>query len=965
MTHKSFIGRRLYPRQRTLYKLIFLETENFDDYDREVIEEWRQGFIQRRDTFGVQPDIMERVAYLKKYGYRRFPHIQLVLGRRGSKGIIGGGLGCEQMAYFYSLDDWQAHYDIDAGQNMVVSVVATSQGQAQRYQFADIRRTVLRCKYLAPHVATSKDYFLSIRTPADLRRIAEYKASKTRIDHEIATVTAMALSASSAAGRGGVGSANFFDEMAHMVMGTGSVKSGDEIYNAYKPSLDQFGKDKLTVANSSPFCLAPDTRVLTEDMRWVPVETVTVGDHLIGFDEHVEPGRGHFRKWRQATVTETSVIHAPRYAITLESGKRVVCTSEHLWLSKRWSQHVGRGKNRNGGPQVHRFEWRKAIELKPGDEIKSLGTDPWEEDTSRDAGWLAGFFDGEGHYSGGVLGVGQNEGPVLEKVRRLLKEREFTVVEDVSEDSRRTAEHFKLRINGGLPEVMRFLGTVRPERLVPTFVSRLYGGRSYSRAGRCVERVVSVERVEDGPVVALGTSTNTLLAEGMFSHNTKIGIFYKLYQDGCVPMKNYRGEWYMATEKSLGIDAEEQIQKQTADPEMLILQLPSWGLYEDWEKGPKLIGVKFKRPITFSPVGDEPENMSMAREEEHNPEKFRVERRGQFAEVEGAYLNPIAVERMFRPPGWRPALEAQTRGYLAHQYRIHCDPSRVDANFGLAIGHNEIAPCDNCGAMPLQGLTFHQCQQPGCGVGMHWPHVIFDYLHVWKPGNFEPDEDGRRKVDPLFVMREIEDILVRFPSTTKITFDQYDSAIPLALLRQKFSPRIKVAEITATVQENQRRMERFKSVLNLGWMHGYNDGLYENGDGSLLEMEMKFLAERNGKVVKQAFGPVTTKDLFDAASTVATDLLSDALERYKGQSLTHPSFGSSDSLGLKTGREFQRMGSAGMAVAQRLGGAAQTNPAREKLGSLHSNHPRRGYEPTRAQSIRARGMPRAGKRGRQ
>jgi len=53
MTHRSFCGRRLYPRQQTLYRLIFLETELMTDYDLAVIEEWRQGFLRRRDTFGV------------------------------------------------------------------------------------------------------------------------------------------------------------------------------------------------------------------------------------------------------------------------------------------------------------------------------------------------------------------------------------------------------------------------------------------------------------------------------------------------------------------------------------------------------------------------------------------------------------------------------------------------------------------------------------------------------------------------------------------------------------------------------------------------------------------------------------------------------------------------------------------------------------------------------------------------
>jgi len=36
--HPNFLGRKLYPRQQTLLRLINLETEHMTDYDREVID---------------------------------------------------------------------------------------------------------------------------------------------------------------------------------------------------------------------------------------------------------------------------------------------------------------------------------------------------------------------------------------------------------------------------------------------------------------------------------------------------------------------------------------------------------------------------------------------------------------------------------------------------------------------------------------------------------------------------------------------------------------------------------------------------------------------------------------------------------------------------------------------------------------------------------------------------------------
>ena len=618
--HSSFCGQKLYPRQLTLLKLIYLETENMTAYDIDVIDGWREGFMKKRDVFGVQPDIWQRVEYLKSKGYTHFPHVQAVLGRRASKGYIGGILGAERIAYLHSLDSWQRHYSLKAGTEGWLQVFATSQSQAQRTQFADIRYLVENCKYLQPWISSSKEGYFSIRTPADLRRIAELESKKVRVEREIASLKAIALSSSSATGRGLSSFSIFLDEFAHMVFGSGSVKSGEEIYEAAMPSLDQFGTDRLVYIPSSPF--------------------------------------------------------------------------------------------------------------------------------------------------------------------------------------------------------------------------------------------------------------------------SKIGKFFELYQHGRVLMKkeNPDGTAQLTSvdAKMLGLtddDIEEGIEEATAEPEMLIVQLPSWGLYEDWERSQSLGMPKFKRAVQ---VYDE----RMQRLEQRNPEKFKVERRGQFADVQGAYLNPDKVDAMFDPPAWRAPLAPQHNGLLLHQYRIHCDPGRTNANFALAIGHLEDAPPDEFGEV--------------------WPHVIFDYLKVWKPADFED-----HTIDYLQVQTEIAEILRRFPSTQKISFDMWNSAGPISLLRQEFSPRIRIVEESFQEAANQKRAELFKSALNLGWIHSYRDDYGDQGT-CLLEQEMKFLTEVNGKVKKQDFGPVTTKDLWDCVAVVSTTLLHDALDIWMKRLGLQGSFGSTDASGLRHGREFDRLNQAGM-----------------------------------------------------
>lgn len=660
--HKSFCGKRLYPRQRTLLKVIYLETWNMSDYDWAVIDDWSAGFA-RRAPEGVQPDIRDRMAILQERGYDHFPHVEAVLGRRASKGTTGGVLGAERMSWMFSLGSWQDHFETEPGANGYLTVVATNMTQAMRFQFNDVRQTIERCRYLQPHISTSKEDYLSIRTPADRAQIAEMKLAKIPIEREIASLRALAMSSNSASGRGGANFTLMFDEFAHMIVGTGGKQSSEEVYSAYIPSTDQFKKDSLIYIPSSPF--------------------------------------------------------------------------------------------------------------------------------------------------------------------------------------------------------------------------------------------------------------------------TQVGQFYELYQQGTVLVPRYyeRGGRYEfaemnARQAGIDIDPEEAILRHTANPEMLVIQLPSWALYKDWEIShtmdynnfPLRTGARpgppFKGAIQVPP--EQSERMRLL--ELSNPEKFKVERRGQFAEVMDAYLNPLKVEEMFVAPSWREALYPQDYGRFDRVYIAHADPGRTNANFAFAIAHTEPAPPDSHGEV--------------------WPHVIFDYLKVWKPADY-PDHT----IDYVQVGEELHDILRRYRSTDKLSFDQWNSAGFIAQLRQAYSPAIRIVEEAFSEKVNQKRCEMFKSALNLGWVHCYPDDFFNNGT-SLLEVELKFLSEVNGKVVKQDFGPVTTKDLADCVMTVTTNLLHDQLNRWAAKMMGNMSFGSSNVEKLRS-----PMGEEGLLVTP--SGEMRANPGSSRYRLAQQ----------RTDKMRARSMP--------
>lgn len=1000
-THSSFCGARLYPRQHTLLKLIFLETDHFTSYDLDVIEQWRNGFRRKKDVFGVQPDIWERVQYLKERGARRFPHIQFVGGRRGSKGKTGGILGAEQIAYFFSLDDWQAHYGVSPGKDGYLQIGATSQTQAKAQLFADVRSTVEECVYLQPHIAEAKDHILSVRTPADVRRIAEMKAAKVPLDHQVATLRAQALSASSAAGRGATAFGIMLDEFAFMVQ-TGSQKGDAAVYEDWHPSLDQFDLDGLTYIPSSPWqrtgkAQPLDAKILTST-GWRRMGDLTVGDQVIG------------STGRPVTVT---AIHPqgvrPVYRVTTGDGAAVEAADNHLWtVQTRHDRRRGACRTLTteelAATTGHVDRWVSIPRLSAPVQHprRDLPLDPYALGLllgdgcitsaiifgSRDPELVASFGEimardfpdhrlvrvqrNGGYVEGrlrsntpgvkgkvrkelenlGLWGLKSHDKFVPDEYLRGSPEQRLELLrglldtdgycdprsgtpmfatasvrlrDDVVELAESLGGSCRVRTlnpgKGGYPTSRQDFWEVRirlPEGVgVPFALGRkaqLY------RAGDglgLVRTVRSVDYVGDKEVrcITVAAPDHLYVTERhLLTHNC-----FGLYQEGSVLMSSYLDKHGLSEQ----VRAESGDDELTANPTMLVVQLPSWGLYEDWERAPALVGVRFKRPIQPGPTHE-----SQLRRKLRNPDKFKVEREAQWADVSGAYFDPDVVERMFVPPSWRDPLEPQSRGFLDRRYRIHCDPGRTGANFALCAGHLEDAPPDEHGNV--------------------WPHVIIDLLHVWRPQDFPADvETGRPTIDYVKVQEDIDDLLFRFPSTAKISFDQWNSAGMIAALRRKYSPGIRVAEVTFTEKDNQARFERVKSALNLGWVKSYRDHFHDD-DNSLLEMELRFLSEKNGRVVKQDVGPVTTKDLCDAFCVVVSDLLHDSLERYgSADDLATGVFGSTNVSGLRAGREQERMVAAGVNSERGL-------ENRARLAGWREERARSRYAPDRLSSIHRR-----------
>ena len=252
--HKDFLGKPLFPRQKTLLKLINLELENFTDYDYEVIDDWTKNFYREDgNRIGISPDALERAKILKATGYKHFKEVVNITGRRGGKGHIGGIQGAYINWQLLMLDDPQWHYSIDKSKDMYLFCVATNIQQAKQYQFADLSNTIIDAPCFQPYIADAKDHFLALRTPSDVRRIAAFEARGVRPSKLIASVRNMAVTSNSKASRGAAAFCVMFDEFAHMLVGTDGSRTSEQVYSAITPALDQFGKDGFIYIPTSPF----------------------------------------------------------------------------------------------------------------------------------------------------------------------------------------------------------------------------------------------------------------------------------------------------------------------------------------------------------------------------------------------------------------------------------------------------------------------------------------------------------------------------------------------------------------------------------------------------------------------------------------------------------------------------------------------------------------------------------------
>jgi hypothetical protein len=287
------------------------------------------------------------------------------------------------------------------------------------------------------------------------------------------------------------------------------------------------------------YCTPGETPILMADLSLSRIDAVREGDSILGFVIGTKEKRARLLP---TNVKSVSVSRQPVVKITLDSGRVIRCTPDHKWwtgrndkshpmyLPARAPGMKGPGR-RAGGSDLFRV-------CPP--ELPNLS----EPDDVRAAGWLAGFFDGEGSVS--VMrrqrgdfsalitftqGTGRNA-PLCRKLEETLSRLGFRYGV-----TRRQPNHQRHGVNsyyllsdapsgknkGGdakrsarLPLYQRFVHVVQPQKWREHLINSGATGRLFTSR----ERVTAI--VPDGveTVYGLETGTGNYVAWGLASSNS-------------------------------------------------------------------------------------------------------------------------------------------------------------------------------------------------------------------------------------------------------------------------------------------------------------------------------------------------------------------------------------------------------------------------------------------------------------
>lgn len=260
-------------------------------------------------------------------------------------------------------------------------------------------------------------------------------------------------------------------------------------------------------------CLAGDTRILMSDWSHKKIKDVNIGDEVIGWymnDCKNDSVKRYLKKSKVMNVGKYENQQVKEFKFNI--GRSVVATPDHKW----WRGPHGSGSEyKELGLHYHKMK-----------SVRRL-LDPCMCDESRDAGWLAGIYDGEGsfrkntYHPSGTINITQTlrSPDVVDKIRNILDNFGFECAEDwenCDDDKSGISKHDKCvwHIYGGWKERYRFLKQINPSKS-KQIEDSLFGQMLTDK----VELIEILDK-SDEDVYWIETETGNYIAEGFCSKNS-------------------------------------------------------------------------------------------------------------------------------------------------------------------------------------------------------------------------------------------------------------------------------------------------------------------------------------------------------------------------------------------------------------------------------------------------------------
>jgi len=252
------------------------------------------------------------------------------------------------------------------------------------------------------------------------------------------------------------------------------------------------------------YCMAPHHKILTSDLRWIPLGDVEVGQEIIAFDEQ-SPGPRRGRTFRTANVLRKEIAEAELFDVRLSDGKVFTVTADHQWLCRK-SSSTG-------------LDWCRTDELTTWHETPRLFNE-WERGNRFEDGWFGVVLEGEGHLSkpnckqGGIqVGLAQRPGSVLTRAQKYLTDNHFDFKTWMQGNGCAS-----IRVLGPSSKKPELMATVGAERLIKKLKAEMLG-RVQLPDGVSPSRIVSVKSVGAGKIAKVQTTTGTMIVDGYPHHN--------------------------------------------------------------------------------------------------------------------------------------------------------------------------------------------------------------------------------------------------------------------------------------------------------------------------------------------------------------------------------------------------------------------------------------------------------------